>query len=196
LAIFEERDRIARDLHDLVVQRIFAAGIQLQGAMRSTDPRERIPSVIDSLDETIHEIRRTIVSLESDAQGYTSRGRILQELEVARGNLGFAPQLVLDGPVDTLVTGELADHVVAVLREGLTNVARHASATNVVVEVKVDSSRVAVIVRDDGVGIAQGLRRSGLANIEQRAALLGGQATIERVSVERGTVLTWHVPLS
>ena len=196
LAIFEERDRIARDLHDLVVQRIFAAGIQLQGAMRSPDPRERIPSVIDSLDETIHEIRRTIVSLESDAQGYTTRGRILQELEVARGNLGFAPHLVLDGPVDTLVTEDLADHVVAVLREGLTNVARHACASNVVVEVCVDSSRVSVIVRDDGDGIAQGSRRSGLANIEQRATLLGGEATIERVSVEGGTVLSWHVPLS
>lgn len=195
LAIFEERDRIARDLHDLIIQRIFAAGMQLQGALRSSDPRERITSVIDSLDETIHEIRRTIVTLEGDEQVPSTRRRILQEIEDARSTLSFVPQVDLEGPVDTLVTGELADHVVAVLREALMNASRHAHASRVDVRVLVTAGELSVTVTDDGDGIGPVSRRSGLANIEHRAVGLGGFATVDRASPDGGTILTWCVPL-
>jgi hypothetical protein len=196
LAIFEERDRIARDLHDLIIQRIFAAGIQLQGALRSDDSAGRISDVINSLDETIREIRRTIFSLESDDDGRSVRMRIVQEIDSSLVGLGFSPRLELDGPLETMLSVDMADHLVAVVREALTNVVKHAGASDVFVRIWVDADQVELTVVDDGVGFGDITRRSGLANIESRALQRGGSVLIERVSSQGGTRLTWTAPLS
>jgi signal transduction histidine kinase len=195
LAIFEERDRIARDLHDLIIQRIFAAGIQLQGALRSDDGANRISDVISSLDETIREIRKTIFSLESDDDGRSVRARILQEIDDSRAGLGFAPRLELHGPLDTMLDNAMADHLVAVVREALSNIVKHAGASDVLVRISVDPDRVELVVVDDGHGIGDITRRSGLANIESRAQQHGGSVVIERESGEGGTRLTWSALL-
>jgi len=195
LAIFEERDRIARDLHDLIIQRIFAAGLVLEGVLRSSETHARISEVIDSLDETIREIRRTIFTLENESDVRQVRTRIMREIEDASSGLGFSPNLDLDGPMDTLVDSVTADHLVAVVREALTNVIKHAHASRVVVRVHVDANEVRVTVTDDGVGISPGVRRSGLANIQSRASHLGGSVDIDRASDSGGTTLHWRAPL-
>ena len=196
LAIFEERDRIARDLHDLIIQRIFASGIQLQGALRSDDSAGRISDVISSLDETIREIRKTIFSLESDFDDRSVRARILQEVDDSRSGLNFSPRLELDGPLDTMLDNAMADTLVAVLREALTNIVKHAGANDVFVRISVDADQVELMVVDDGVGISDIKRKSGLANIESRAHQHGGSVLIERAAGDGGTRLIWRAPLS
>jgi signal transduction histidine kinase len=195
LAIFEERDRIARDLHDLVIQRIFAAGLVLQGALRADDQQARIAEVIGSLDEVIREIRRTIFTLENESDDRRVQTRILREIDEVSSGLGFTPHVDLDGPLDTLVDSVTADHLVAVLREGLTNVVKHADATSASVRVHVDAHEVQLTVMDDGVGIDSTDRRSGLANIQSRAGELGGSFEIGQASQTGGTRLMWRAPL-
>ena len=195
LAIFEERDRIARDLHDLIIQRIFAAGIQLQGALRANNSASRISEVIISLDETIREIRKTIFSLESDDDERSVRGRLIQEINNSIAGLGFSPRLELDGPLETMLSVDMADHLMAVVREALTNVVKHAGASDVLVRIQVDADRVDLTVVDDGVGLGDITRRSGLANIVSRAHEHGGSVLIERVSSQGGTRLSWSAPL-
>lgn len=202
LSIYEDRDRIARDLHDLVIQRLFATGMQLQGATRHADlpddVRERIGRAVDDLDETIREIRQTIFALHEpvDSARDSLRARVLRESSQSGALLGFEPAVRFVGAVDTLAGPRLGDHVVAVLREALANAAKHARAHHVDVIVEADARTLLLVVTDDGVGLTESGRRSGVANMSARAADLGGECTLERVSDEGGTRLTWRVPIS
>ncbi|MBO0837217.1 MAG: GAF domain-containing protein, partial [Actinobacteria bacterium] len=198
VAVFEDRDRIARDLHDLVIQRLYATGISLQGAagmVGNAEVAARIGGSVDALDETISEIRSTIFALQArpDALPMGLRARILKVAGQMTGPLGFAPTLQLDGPLDTGVPAEVADHLLSALREALANVARHAGASSVQVLVAA-KGELSLIVSDNGKGISEDGRRSGLANLEQRARQYGGALTVE-AAAGGGTQLHWHVPL-
>jgi signal transduction histidine kinase len=198
LALFEDRDRIARDLHDLVIQRLFATGMSLQGTMaRLGDPEiaHRVEQSIDALDETIRDIRSAIFSLQSrgEAEPARLRTRILGVVEEMTEPLGFAPALRLAGPLDSQVPASLAGQLLAALREALANVAKHAQASRVDVAVEAGPDLV-LTVRDDGVGLGETTRRSGLANITERAAESGGTMRVT-AAAGGGTELDWRVPL-
>jgi signal transduction histidine kinase len=203
LAVYEDRDRIARDLHDLVIQRLFATGMMLQGTSRIEDvpaaAADRVSRAVDELDETIKEIRHTIFALHEPVEGpsASARGRVLRETSQSAALLGFEPAVRFVGPVDSMLTPEATDQLVAALREALTNAAKHAHAKKVDVIVQIDAGDVVLVVTDDGIGInASGPgRRSGVANIAARAQVLGGSCRLERVSEEGGTRLTWCVPV-
>lgn len=201
IALLEDRDRIARDLHDLAIQRLFATGITLQSAVRFVDhpvAAERLLRAVDDLDETIKIIRTTIFGLRRRTASPGVRGlrvRVAQTVEEAVATLGFTPAQRMEGLLDTGVPVAVADQVVAVLAEALANVARHARATAAEVTVVVGADRLVLTVSDDGVGMSGGGRRSGLANLEQRAHALGGELAVEPAEAG-GTRLLWSVPLS
>jgi len=198
-AVLEDRDRIARDLHDLVIQRLFATGMLLQSAVRMTETtpaeaRRRVDRAVDELDGTIRELRSTIYGLQAPDDARPSlRSQVLAVVEAAAEQLGFAPSLRMDGLLDTLASPEIAENVVASLREALSNTARHARASRVEVEVQVQGKIFSVTVVDDGVGMGPDAARSGLVNLAARAENLGGRL---RVSSSRtgGTSLQWQVP--
>ncbi len=199
VAVFEDRDRIARDLHDLVIQRLYATGMSLQGAVSqigSAEAAQRVSVAVDALDETIREIRSSIFALQTrqDAKPPGLRARILQEADEATGMLGFPPALQLDGRLDDEVPEDVAEQLIVVLREALSNAARHAGASKVEVQVTA-AADLALTVRDNGSGITETSRRSGLANLEQRAGKLGG-AFLIRPATGGGTELSWRVPLA
>jgi len=204
LAVYEDRDRIARDLHDLVIQRLFATGMQLQGALRAPGldnaVRDRMSRAVDEMDETIREIRQTIFALHEPSVGPSTglRGRVLRETAQAAALLGFEPSVSFTRVIEAMVTDTTADHLIAALREALTNAARHAQARKVEVVVEVIGSEVVLVVTDDGIGVAAdgGGRRSGVANLNSRAIGLGGSCALERVSDIGGTRLSWRVPTS
>lgn len=200
MAVFEDRDRIARDLHDLVIQRLYATGMSLQGAtplIMRPEVAERIGRAVDALDETIREIRSTIFALQTRPEGESPpaslRSRILTVTQEMTGALGFAPSLRLDGAADALVPEGIAEQLLTALREALSNTARHAGAHRVEVTVSVDRD-LTLTVRDDGSGIVPGGRRSGLRNLNQRAAALGGSLVAAPVK-GGGTEVRWQVPL-
>jgi signal transduction histidine kinase len=198
IVLLEERERIARDLHDKVIQRLFAAGMSLQTALPLTTRTEvasRIAQSIEDLDETIREIRYTIFALERP----THRGArvdIFVEVDRAREALGFSPQLKLDGPVDVAITERVAEHLLATLKEALVNVAKHAQASKADVLVQA-GPELLLRVEDDGVGLPSRIdRKSGLHNMERRAEELGGSCAVQRAKRRRGTVVEWRVPLA
>lgn len=201
LLLMRERDRIARDLHDTVIQNLYAIGLGLQAAQRpGADPADaqvRIARAIESIDATVKEIRATIFALhDAPSASRGPRSRILSVAEEMAELLGFPPRMRLDGPIDTAVAADLLEQVVPVLRETLTNVARHAGATTVVVRVEVLDGMLELEVIDDGVGLPERLRPQGmgLRNIRERAVLLGGEASC--VSLPDGGVrVLWRVPL-
>ncbi|MER7674215.1 GAF domain-containing protein [Kitasatospora sp. NPDC096128] len=199
VALLQERDRIARDLHDLAIQRLFATGMTLQGATRFIEHPEAIDRVlraIDDLDETAKTIRATIFGLRLREKGPAASGlrtRVVEVVERAARALGFAPALRMTGLIDATVPTEVADAAVAVLEEVLANAARHARADAVDVEVAAGTD-LTLTVTDDGVGLPEGGRRSGLANLADRAAALGGTFTA-RPRPEGGTELVWRVPI-
>jgi signal transduction histidine kinase len=199
LLVYADRDRIARDLHDLVIQRLFASGMQLESALRLiTDTRaaERVGRVIGDLDETIRDIRATIYALQKprpdEAPG--PRARLLGVAESAGQALGSPPAVHFDGPIDTQVATDVGEALVTVLGEALSNVVRHAKAGRVDVSVAARNGEVRLEVRDDGVGLPEGGRRSGLANLERRATELGGSFQASAAS-QGGTRLVWRAPL-
>jgi signal transduction histidine kinase len=197
LAVISDRERIARDLHDVVIQRLFATGMQLQAAsMRATneDVRGRIERTVADLDATIRDIRATIFELQAPASG-SVRGELRALVREYRPVLGFVPELRVTGPVDTAVTGPLVEPLLKVLREALSNVARHAQASHVDVRVGVDGGELTLVVVDDGVGMPAGVVYSGLANARDRASSLGGELD---VTPHRpcGVRLSWRVPLA
>jgi signal transduction histidine kinase len=204
LALLEERDRIGRDLHDLVIQRLFATGMVLQGAQRlTTNPEvsDRVGRAVDELDQTIREVRSTIFALHHASDGGGLRSQVLQEASAGASALGFEPTVRFDGPIDSTVSDDVREHIVAALREALSNVARHADATQVRVSLSVESDEVVLIVTDNGAGVppTRG-RRSGLANLEGRAEAAGGRFVIEPVPDQhgstRGTRLVWRAPIA
>ncbi|GAA1268572.1 GAF domain-containing protein [Kitasatospora nipponensis] len=222
LAVFQDRDRIARDLHDLVIQRLFATGMMLESAARRAvvpEVQDRIGTAVDELDATIQEVRTTIYALQHDDHGDepdTLRTRVLREGSQAAAALGFKPSMTFVGPVESLVGDATARQLLAALREMLSNTARHARASRVGVEVDAtvhldDEGRpvsgdpqapgrpgrpgVLLTVTDDGVGIPPGGRRSGLANLRRRAENLGGAAWHEPGPDRRGTRVRWSARL-
>jgi len=197
LQLSADRERIGRDLHDLVIQRLFAAGMTLEAlSSRVARPEERgrLGEVIDELDATIREIRTVIFRLEHE-HGPTSsvRGEVLQILTQAQPALGFEPRLRFDGVIESLPP-QVADHLLATLREALSNIARHARATDAEVTIAVDD-RVVLRVEDNGCGIPdRAPLGNGLRNAAARAAELGG--TFHAVPAKRGTVVEWSAPLT
>lgn len=199
LAILQDRDRIARDLHDLVIQRLYATGMSLQGAMpllSRPEAAERVGRAVDALDETIREIRSAIFSLQAHGE-HPQRGlraQVLEAVDEMTAALGFAPSLRLVGPLDQAVPADVGEQLITALYEALSNAARHAFATQVDVTVEVGSDLV-LRVSDNGVGLGPGSRRSGLANLAERAADLGGKL-VTGPADGGGTQLDWRVPLS
>jgi signal transduction histidine kinase len=194
-ALADDRERIAADLHDHVIQRLFAAGLSLQSVAKALGPGpagDRITESITNLDDTIAQIRTTIFQLHHVTGAIASglRGRILDVLADVTPALGFSPATRFAGPLQTIVPEDVADDLVAVVREALTNVARHARAGSVEVEVEV-RDQLTLNVVDDGIGLRPGSRRSGLANIQERAARHGGTLTIAPGG-PAGTRLAWR----
>jgi PAS domain S-box-containing protein len=195
LALADDRERIARDLHDTVIQRLFGAGLQLQGAMAAADPqlRDRLQVVVDDLDDTIRELRAAIFALQGPGPAPRGlRGRLLDVVRDAGASLGFEPRLQFEGAIETM-DDTIAEHLVAVLREALSNVARHAQAHDVRVTVAAGDEVVLTVV-DDGVGMPGAVAGGrGLVNLADRAADLGGRFEVERAT-SGGTRLEWRVP--
>jgi signal transduction histidine kinase len=193
LDVYEDRDRIARDLHDHVIQRVFASGLALQSVLpRVGDPqvRDRIRSVVSQLDDTVRDIRTTIFDLHTTATGNAQdslRRRLLDIVTETAGAL--EPTVRMSGAIDSLITGELATDMEAVVREGVSNAARHSGGTHVTVSLDVADEAVLEVV-DDGHGIDLKGARSGLRNLEKRARRHDGEAVIEPLP-DGGTRLRW-----
>ncbi|WP_416478244.1 GAF domain-containing sensor histidine kinase [Streptomyces sp. LKA04] len=206
LAVYEDRDRIARDLHDLVIQRLFATGMMLESAQRAAavpEVRDGVGGAVDELDVTIQEIRSAIFALQQPTEAPTGlRTRLLREITMAAVPLGFTPAHRFTGPVDTAVGEATGKNLIAALRETLSNAFRHAHATRI--EVSVDATAtlpdgrpgVRLTVADDGVGIPEGGRRSGLHNLERRAETVGGASrTGPGIGAGgAGTTVWWEAP--
>lgn len=207
LAVFVDRDRIARDLHDLVIQRLFATGMMLESAQRRSvvpEVQEGIGRSVDELDVTIQEIRTAIFALQQGPAEVPSglRTRVLREINMASVPLGFKPSHHFVGPVDALVGELTGKNLIAALREALSNAFRHADASriDVVVDATVtlpgEVQGVRLTVSDDGVGIPEGGRRSGLRNLKRRAESLGGDSWYGPGIGEDGggTRVVWQAP--
>ncbi|NGO69190.1 GAF domain-containing protein [Streptomyces sp. SB3404] len=201
LALLQDRDRIARDLHDLAIQRLFATGMTLQSAGRLIDrpeAAERVSHAVDDLDQTIKIIRSTIFGLraqEGPGSGQSLRHQLTAAVNAGAQSLGFAPSLTLDGRIDTDVPRPLGDHLLAVLGEALSNAARHAGAGRVDVAVTV-ADEVVLTVADDGVGIGSAPHTSGLVNMRARTEQVGGSLAVEPSRKDgTGTRVTWRAPL-
>jgi signal transduction histidine kinase len=195
----DDRGRIARDLHDLVIQRLFGSAMTLTGVVRLIDNPDvagRVERTVDDLDVTIKQIRSTIFALQSrmTGSGATLRSQIVDAVERAAERLGFAPALRLEGLLDTAVPEDLVEHVVAVVQETLSNAVRHARASRVEVWVALVDHHLVVQVSDDGVGVGRVTHRSGLANLTSRAEQLRGSCAI-RSPATGGTLVEWRVPI-
>lgn len=197
LALSSDRERIARDLHDVVIQQLFATGLQLQGVASMVSHPEvarRIDETVSSLDDTIKAIRGTIFELQ-DKPRSSLRSEIRSLVRDYVPVLGFSPAVRTTGPIDTAVPTHVHDQVLAVLREAMSNVARHALAESAEVEVLVSAHELVLRVVDDGIGMPSDPRESGLRNARRRAADLGGVLEVLPGS-QRGTTLVWRVPLA
>ncbi len=201
VTVLEDRERIARDLHDTVIQRLFATGLMLQGAYRLTnrpEVAERIERAVDDLDVTVRHIRSVIFELQplTSSDQSVRRGVLEVAAEQARV-LGFDPVVRFDGPVDTAVDERLSEDLVSVVREALTNVARHAHATRAEVDVVVAGGRLQLEVIDNGVGTTEAATAGsrGLRNMRERAERLSGTLTLKAPLAGKGTLLIWRVPV-
>jgi signal transduction histidine kinase len=197
LTLYEDRDRIGRDLHDLVIQRLFGVGLSLQSASNLSQAEEfsaRLEQAIDEIDGTIKDIRRAIFALGSLDTATDVQSQIEDLVERIGSTMKLRPQLLIEGPVRTAVAPELAPDLVAVLSEALTNVSRHAEASRVEVEVTVTADSVEVRVSDDGRGMGEDVVESGLDNMRARAQKHGGDLVVES---ERGagTTVVWRAHL-
>jgi signal transduction histidine kinase len=191
----EDRERIARNLHDTVIQRLFAVGMMLQAiapnVARDTD-RDRLVQAVDEIDETIREIRTSIFALEAHHRPGL-RAEILELVHDAADNASLEPHITFDGAIDAGMPDDVAADLIAVLREALSNIVRHAHARRVDVYVS-STEGIELRITDDGVGLPEVMtRRSGLANLVHRAEDHGGTCRIESRTGE-GTTITWRVP--
>jgi signal transduction histidine kinase len=202
LSLLEDRERIARDLHDLVIQRLYATGMSLQGTMPMITRPEvagRITHAVDAMDETIKDIRATIFALQArDAGQPDLRAEIVRVVEEMMPMLGFAPSLRLGAGLGAQISSEASEEALAALREALSNVARHAAASQVDVSMDLaPEGMLAVMVTDNGKGIPVQVRRSGLRNLAMRAEKLGGELRLSLADPSAptpGTRLDWRVP--
>jgi len=199
-AIYEDRDRLARDLHDTVIQRLFAVGLSLQsmaGAARADGLSSRLTAAISDLDDTIREVRSTIYQLGSTGIEQGIRGRVHSLLRELNPIVGFEIHATFGGPVDSSIPDQIAEHLLAVIREAVTNVGRHAGATEASVRLTVDEDLCRLQVTDNGCGIAMSGNNGGfgLPNLLRRAEKLHGRFTIDSPPTG-GTSLTWEVPVA
>ena len=201
-AIVEDRERIARDLHDTVIQRLFATGLSLQGAIRKAEVpevAERIEAAVEDLDLTVKHIRTAIFGLES-SRGRSvngTRAEVMSLCREAAGPLGFEPRVTFDGPIDATVQGTVAVDLLSAVREALSNVARHAHASRVDIHLQVLDETLSLSVVDDGVGVPDGLEPTGhgLRNLRGRAERHGGSFLVVP-ALPGGTRAEWQVPLA
>ena len=196
--LLEDRARIARDLHDHVIQQVFAAGLLLRATAVHLDDESAVTAiedVIDNLDEAIKQIRVSIFQLQPPDPGGL-RAAVMEVVTDVRPGLAADPRVDLDGPLDSVATTDVVSDVIAVVREGLVNVARHASASSVALSIHATTTRLTVTISDDGVGIRAGGRRSGLDNMRERAQRRHGSMVIAEVPDLGGTTLVWTVPIA
>jgi signal transduction histidine kinase len=208
MALLEDRDRIARDLHDHVIQRLYGGGLTLQSVASMIPDQmqvDRITRVIRDIDQTIQQIRTSIFQLRGSIGPETGavRNRLLEVVGQAATSLGFDPGLRFTGPIDQVISDGVADDIVAVVREALSNAARHAQADKVAVTMAATKTSVTIDIADDGVGLPDTDRRSGLANLTRRAESYGGTLVVRSpddsfgtAAKSRGTRLTWSIPLT
>ena len=204
LSLYEDRDRIARDLHDLVIQRLYATGMSLEGTMPMITRPEvaaRVTNAVDAMDETIKEIRSAIFALQArdNADRPDLRGDIVDLVEEMTPSLGFAPSLRLGAGLGGQIHPEVAEQARAALREALSTAARHSAATRIDVTVDLSPDGMLTIqVTDNGTGIRADGRRSGLRNLASRAEKLGGELVLGPADPDApspGTRLEWRVPV-
>jgi signal transduction histidine kinase len=197
IVVLEDRERIARDLHDVVIQRLFATGLQLQTAAKLAvrpEIADRVRAAVDDLDTTIRDIRAAVFELRTPSNA-ALRAAIRDAVDTASAPLGFRPVLELAGPIDSAVPDLIRPDLLAVVQEALSNVVRHANATQVRVVVAAADGRLTVAVHDNGVGCPAGVKsRGGLRNLRRRARDHGGTFEI-RAADPTGTVVEWSVPL-
>jgi signal transduction histidine kinase len=196
----EDRERIGRDLHDTVIQRLFATGLGLQALARRVDDRpevaERLARAVDDVDATVKEIRSTIFALQAPPEVASVRGDVLRVADEIATMLANAPRVRFDGPIDTVVSTAVAEHLVPVVRETLTNVAKHANAEHVEIHLTASATELQLVVRDDGIGGVAGRNGGfGLGNLRERAHSCGGTLVITVPPDDRGTEVRWTVPV-
>ncbi|MRH87609.1 GAF domain-containing protein [Nocardia sp. SYP-A9097] len=198
LDVLTDRDRIARDLHDHVIQRLFAAGLTLQSTAartRAPEVRQRISDVINDLQDVVQEIRTSIFDLHGgNSQSTRLRQRLEQVLKQHTGQIDMRTSLRISGPL-SVVEAELADHAEAVVREAVSNAVRHSGAETLTVTVEV-ADDLTIVISDDGCGVPDNITSSGLRNLQHRAEEVGGEFAITRNADNHGTRLRWSVPLS
>ena len=199
LDVFADRDRIAGDLHDHVIQRLFAAGMSLQailGQINNPNARGRVTQVVSQLDETVREIRTSIFDLNTPTEENPSslRRKMLDAVAELSADAPMSPAVRISGAVDSLVTGKVAEHALAVVAEGVSNAVRHAQASDIVVTVEAGADLV-IDVSDNGVGMPEDVGRSGLLNLQRRADECGGVVTVTG-GANGGTRLVWRAPLA
>lgn len=203
LSVLEEQERIARDLHDTVIQQVFAVGLSLNSAAklaRDHAVHPRIEAAIDDLDRVIRQLRTVIFDVGSGSALFPGdlRTDLLEQVREVSRVLGFAPKVDFEGPVDSVVSPEMGRIVSATLREALSNVARHAHASRVDISVTAGEGRLSVRIVDDGVGVPAGAGRSGgrgISNMRARAEQKGGRFALESGPGGNGTALEWEVPV-
>ncbi|MEM8620996.1 MAG: PAS domain S-box protein [Actinomycetota bacterium] len=197
LALLTERERIARDLHDMVIQRLFAAGMSLQAVLGDAHPphvSSRIAGTITELDDTIRELRAAVFQLTDPAATSDVTATIAELVRDRTATMGHPVDLSIDGDFDDL-PDYLAEQLVATTSEGLSNVARHAQATATTVELRRNADVLTLRIADDGIGVPERPKRNGgLSNMMWRAAELGGSCTVT-ANLPSGTVLSWTVPI-
>jgi signal transduction histidine kinase len=198
VAVYEDEERIARDLHDTVIQQLFAIGMGLQAAAsRSTDPfvTERLQRAVDDLDTTIRDVRSTIFALDRTTRSTRGvRDEALKVLEDLRHGYDFDHRFTVDGPVQSTLSDDAAAHLLNALREAVSNAARHGRAHTIAVAMVAAGGMVTLRVTDDGVGMpSPPPARRGLRNLEQRARALGGTLTVTS-NKPTGTIVTWSIP--
>ncbi len=199
-AVYEDRDRMARDLHDTVIQRLFALGLTLQGiAARLPDAAaSQLGGAVSEIDRVITQVRSTIYELGMGDESRGIRDDVVGLVRELNAVVGFEVELAFDGPVDSAISGQVLEHMLATLREALTNVGKHAHATRATVLVTVDETSCCLTITDDGVGLNDaGVAAGGghgLPNLRRRAEKLHGTLTVDDAP-DGGTALTWKVPL-
>jgi signal transduction histidine kinase len=197
-AVQEDRARLARDLHDTVIQRLFAVGLSLQsiaGSAAATGLTEVLDTAISDLDDTIRQIRSSIFELASTQPGV--RASVLSLVQELKPVVGFEVQVTFDGPIDSTISDQIAEHLVATIREAVTNIARHSHASEARVMLSVADGLCRLQVSDDGTGVGKASKGEGglgLANLRRRAEKLGGSLAIESPA-SGGTTIVWQVPV-
>src|SRR5271166_269632 len=201
VAVYDDRDRLARDLHDTVIQRLFALGLHLQGLAKRTGESgtaDQLNMAVDDVDITIRHVRSAIFELGSSGIDRGVRASVLSLLRELDPVVGFEVRVLFNGPVDSAVPDEIVEHLLATVREAVTNVGRHAQATEATVVLTAEGGRCRLQVSDNGRGMVDSETTDGglgLVNLRRRAEKLHGEFTFESPETG-GTVLTWDVPVT